>query len=79
MNYEYVYAVEDIIVDNIQNDGNNKIKEFYYLYQYTDDIIDIPESDQYPGLANYVKTGILTEKEMESLLGGGMCENQIKP
>ena len=44
-------------------------KKYYRLYEYTDDICVLEDNPLYPGIINYVKTGLLTEKEMvEALL-----------
>ena len=53
-------------MDKIQRD-NITFCEYYYLYQYTDDIVNLPESDQFPGLNNYILTGILTDDDMKTI------------
>ena len=43
--------------------------KYFRMYEYTDDITVLDDDPLYPGLVNYVKTGILTEDEMiEALL-----------
>lgn len=39
--------------------------KFYHLYEYSDDICALEDSPVYPGLMNYVKTGLLTEDEVK--------------
>ncbi len=36
---------------------------YYRLYEYTDDICVLEDNPLYPGLINYVKTGLLTKEE----------------
>ncbi len=49
----------DIIISN-----NFLLENKYRLYEYTDDICVLEDNPLYPGLINYVKTGMLTEEEM---------------
>ena len=47
-------------------------KSLYYLYEYTDeDVMPYDDNPAYPHLENYVKTGILTEEELEQIRSGG--------
>ena len=39
-------------------------KGLYYLYEYTGDICVLEDNPLYPGLLNYVKTGLLTKEEL---------------
>lgn len=39
-------------------------ERFYYLYEYSDEIIHITSNPIFPSMLNYVKTGLLTEEEM---------------
>lgn len=46
-------------------------KSLYYLYEYTDeDVIPDDDNPAYPHLENYVRTGILTEKEFVEAQSG---------
>ena len=46
-------------------------KSLYYLYEYTDeDVIPDDDNTAYPHLENYVRTGILTEKEFVEAQSG---------
>lgn len=38
--------------------------KYYRLYEYTDDICVLEDNPLYPGLLNYVKTGLLTKEEL---------------
>lgn len=40
------------------------IEKYYRLYEYTDDICVLEDNPLYPGLFNYVKTGLLTKEEL---------------
>ncbi len=46
-------------------------RRYYYLYEYTDEIDVICDNPQYPSILNYVKTGLLTPKEMVEALTYG--------
>ena len=61
---------EDKIKENKPDaDKIKEVKEYYYLYEYTDQVNLITDNPQYPSMLNYVKTGLLTEDEMiEALL-----------
>lgn len=41
---------------------------YYRLYEFTDDICVLEENPLYPGLLNYVKTGLLTKEELIDVL-----------
>lgn len=45
--------------------------DYYYLYEYTDEIDVILDNPQYPSMLNYVKTGLLTPEEMVEALTYG--------
>lgn len=49
-------------------DEMNSFLEVYRLYDFSDKVIFISDSNQYGTLFNYVKTGILTEQEMVDAL-----------
>ena len=47
----------------------DEILEIYNMYDFSDKVIVVSNSNQYGSLFNYVKTGILTKQEMvDSLL-----------
>ncbi len=46
-----------------ENDFGN-FELYYRLYEYTDDICVLEDNPLYPGLLNYVKTGLLTREEL---------------
>ena len=46
----------------------NELKKMHCLYDFSDKIIFVSDSNQYGTLFNYVKTGILTEQEMVNAL-----------
>lgn len=46
----------------------DKLLEIYRLYDFSDKITVVSESNQYGTLLNYVKTGILTMEEMVDAL-----------
>ncbi len=48
---------------------NTDYDKYYYLYEFTDDIIVTAKSRQYPCIQNYVKTGILTPEEVRKAVG----------
>ena len=50
--------------------------KLYHLYEYTDDICVLEDTPLYPGLLNYVKTGLLTDEELIEALqyGKGLGE-----
>ena len=55
--------------DLITESDEDIFDKYYRLYEYTDDVVVLDDDPLYPGLMNYVKTGILTEDEMiEALL-----------
>ncbi len=39
-------------------------EKYYRLYEYTDDVCTLEDNTLYPGLLNYVKTGLLTKEEL---------------
>ena len=46
----------------------DEILNFYRMYDFSDKITVISDSDQFGSLINYVKTGILTKQEMVDAL-----------
>ena len=42
----------------------NELLNIIYLYDFSDKVIVISDSSQYGGLLNYVKTGLLTKREL---------------
>ncbi len=58
--YEPIFAQRTKRSFTIEHD----LGEFYRLYEYTDDICVLDDNPLYPGLLNYVKTGLLTEEEL---------------
>ena len=55
----------DIINNEIINPHLEKnYRDYYRLYEYTDDVRVIEDNTLYPGLLNYVKTGLLTKEEL---------------
>ena len=53
----------------VNDEETGRYKSLYHLYEYTDDICVLEDTSVYPGIINYVKTGILTPEEMvEALL-----------
>ncbi len=48
---------------------DDAFNKYYYLYEYSDEIDVIKDDPRYPGMLNYVKTGLMTKEEMiEALL-----------
>jgi len=43
---------------------NSNYMKYYRLYEYTDNICVLEDNPLYPGLLNYVKTGLLTREEL---------------
>jgi|GEM_PF-6645109 len=54
------FEFEDLIL----SDGDENFKKYYRLYEYTDDLTVLSDDTKYPGILNFVKTGILTKEEM---------------
>ena len=54
-----------LLANSIEKDIYEKL---YYLYEYSDEIIQISSNPIFPSMLNYVKTGILTEEEMMQAL-----------
>ena len=46
----------------------DEILEIYNMYDFSDNVIVVSNSNQYGSLFNYVKTGILTKQEMVDAL-----------
>ena len=46
----------------------DKVLNIYRMYDFSDKVFVISDSDQYGSLFNYVKTGILTKQEMVDAL-----------
>lgn len=49
---------------NLDKVDQKDFEEYYYLYEYSDNIQLITDNPLFPSMLNYVKTGILTEEEM---------------
>ncbi len=68
----YIPEYEDLIdkySDRCSLTDKDTYEKYYRLYEYTDDICVLEDNPLYPGLTNYVKTGLLTKEEMiEALL-----------
>lgn len=48
---------------------SDKCLKYYYMYEYTDKVKLFADTEQFPTILNYVKTGLLSEDEMiEALL-----------
>ena len=59
--YDEMLKKDSDVILEASDDNFNK---YYYLYEYTDDIDVIIDTPQYPGMLNYVKSGLLTKEEM---------------
>ncbi len=57
---------ENILID-VQDDDLEQISDLYRLYEFSDKIT-LLEHINYPGIDNYVKTGVLTQDEMCKVL-----------
>lgn len=58
--YDSLFADRD---DIILCCGDENYEKYYHLYEYTDELLVVDDVPQYPGLVNYLKTGVLTEDE----------------
>ncbi len=65
-------SIEETLTDGrvkfVPKKTMSDIMSIYRMYDFSDKISVISEPDQYGSLFNYVKTGILTEKEMVDAL-----------
>lgn len=52
----------------VSKDVVEKAVNMYHMYDFSDKVFVISDSDQYGSLFNYVKTGILTAQEMVDAL-----------
>ena len=52
----------------LSKEEQEKYKRLYHLYEYTDDICVLEDNPLYPSLLNYVKTGLLTDEELNEAL-----------
>lgn len=51
-------------IETVSKEGLSTYGKYYRLYEYTDDICVLEDNPLYPGLINYVKTGLLTKEEL---------------
>ncbi len=51
-------------LETVSKEGLSTYGKYYHLYEYTDDICVLEDNPLYPGLINYVKTGLLTKEEL---------------
>lgn len=65
---EYIEKCNIFDCEIINLDNAKKYLMLYFLYEYSDKIQFIIDNPQYPSMLNYVKTGLLTEKEMIQVL-----------
>ncbi len=73
-NSEYTYL--ERCAYTISKEEYESYEKFYRLYEYTDAICVLEDDPLYPGLLNYVKTGLLTEEELRKALEYDMNSEQ---
>lgn len=67
--WHYMNDESDNYIDNCLTPNEmNDVVDINNLYNFTDKLIILSESGQYGNLMNYVRTGILTKKEMVDAL-----------
>ena len=58
----------DEYVRFVSNRFMSEILSIYRMYNFSDKVLVVSDSDQYGSMFNYVKTGILTRSEMVNVL-----------
>ena len=77
--HSLIFQVRDELKDKdiwcVQDEKQDELVSLYHMYEFTDNmtILD-PTIYNYPNIFNFIKTGILTEKEAEEAIINGFLK-----